>query len=266
MNYTLRQTPLLPGKPLPHRKALDKRGPALAQFVMKHLGTLFQRTATLTLVLCAAVVFTLIQADPTDDFSFTLSHGADVDAYWLMDEKDVSAIFADRLDLFPKSQTPKLARHFMMLCQKYRFDPAFILALIQVESRFKIKAKSPVGAVGLMQVMPATAAVVIREMGLPDHAGSPMLSHRSLTDPFVNITLGITYLAWLRDHYRGLPPYYLVAAYNAGPAKIDDLISKGAFKPVQTKRYFENIRRGVPEFRFYRKTVKKQRPGSLTGV
>jgi soluble lytic murein transglycosylase len=140
----------------------------------------------------------------------------------------------------------------MMLCQKYRFDPAFILSLIQVESRFKTTARSGVGAVGLMQIMPATAAVVIREMDLPNAEDSGMLSRRTLSDPFVNLTVGITYLAWLRDHYQGMPPYYLVAAYNAGPAKIDDLLSKGAFKPVQTKRYFEAIRRGVPEFRFYK--------------
>ena len=43
---------------------------------------------------------TFIQADPTDDFSFSLSHGTDVEAYWLMSESRVADIFADRLDLF----------------------------------------------------------------------------------------------------------------------------------------------------------------------
>jgi soluble lytic murein transglycosylase-like protein len=219
---------------------------------MKHVGTLLNRTATFALLLCAAAVSTFIQADPTDDFSFTLAHGTAVDTYWLMSEQRVASIFADHLDLFPKSQAPKLARHLMMLCQKYRFDPAFVLSLIQVESRFKLRAHSGVGAVGLMQIMPATAAVVVREMGLPDAEETGILSRRKLEDPFVNLTVGVTYLAWLRDHYQGMPPYYLVAAYNAGPAKIDELISKGAFKPVQTKRYFEAIRRGVPEFRFYK--------------
>jgi hypothetical protein len=219
---------------------------------MRHVNTLFHRTATFAVIFCAAAVSSFIQADPTDDFSFTLAHGTSVDTYWLMSEPRVADIFRDHLDLFPKSEAPKLAHHLMMLCQKYRFDPAFVLSLIQVESRFKLKAHSPVGAVGLMQIMPATAAVVVREMNLPDASEGGMLSERTLMDPFVNLTVGVTYLAWLRDHYQGLPPYYLVAAYNAGPAKIDDLLAKGAFKPVQTKRYFEDIRRGVPEFRFYR--------------
>jgi hypothetical protein len=230
---------------------------------MKHVGTLFHRTATFALLLCAAAVSSFIQADPTDDFSFTLAHGTAVDTYWLMSEDKVAEIFRDHLDLFPKSQAPKLAHHLMMLCQKYRFDPAFVLSLIQVESRFKLKAHSPVGAVGLMQIMPATAAVVVREMDLPDADQNGMLTQRQLMDPFVNLTVGVTYLAWLRDHYQGMPPYYLVAAYNAGPAKIDDLLSKGAFRPVQTKRYFEDIRRGVPEFRFYKSPGPRQVSRSL---
>src|SRR5688572_27777489 len=81
-----------------------------------------------------------IQADPTDDFSFSLAYAPETELYSLMSEKRVADILTDRLDLFPQSQVPKLAHHLVSLCKQYRFDPAFILSLIEVESGFKIKA------------------------------------------------------------------------------------------------------------------------------
>lgn len=221
---------------------------------INRLGRTGIRILVFALVLCGAAV-RLTQADPSDDFSFTLVHSAAWDAYDLEPEAKVTEVFRDRLDLFPRSQAPKLARHLVALCDAYRFDPAFILSLISVESRFHIRARSSVGAVGLMQIMPATARRVVEKMGL--ELGIPHQSRKlrvnELADPFVNLTIGVAYLAWLRDHYHGLPPYYLVAAYNVGPTRMDELLSKGphSFRPVQTKKYFEAVRRGIPEFRFY---------------
>lgn len=202
-----------------------------------------------------------LRADPTDDFSFTLAHMPEFDVYRLMPEKRVTEILEDRLDLFPKSEAPKLARHLLDMCKQYRFDPAFVLALIQVESDFHIKAISPYGAVGLMQVMPATAVVTAHEMGIdlgvrrfwPALRSEVAVAGRILKDPYANIRFGVAYLSWLRDHYHGLSPYYLVAAYNIGPARMDELLSRKNFKPVTTKRYFDAIRRGVPGLRFYRR-------------
>ena len=63
--------------------------------------------------------------------------------------------------------------------------------------------------------------------------------------------LFIAYLATLRDRYRDFTPYHLVAAYNLGPTRMDELLSRKSFKPVTTKKYYEDIRRGVQVFRFY---------------
>jgi len=209
----------------------------------------------------------IIQADPTDDFSFSLSHAPETEVYSLMSEKRVADILADRLDLFPQSQVPKLAHHLVSLCKQYRFDPAFVLSLIEVESGFKIRAISPVGALGLMQVMPATARYVVRELGFRyttpylkasdvrlTGAQAGAMSERVIQDPFVNMAIGIAYLAWLRDHYQGLSPYYLVAAYNIGPARLDELRARKSFRPTNTKQYYEAIRKRVPDFRFYTRT------------
>ncbi|OFZ21651.1 MAG: hypothetical protein A2X94_07830 [Bdellovibrionales bacterium GWB1_55_8] len=188
----------------------------------------------------------LIQADPTDDFSFTLAHPPETEVYRLLPEHRVVDVLWDRLDLFPKSQMQSLARHILDLCRKYRFDPVFILSLIEVESAFRVKAVSPMGALGLMQVMPATADWITRGWKVKP------TSARAIMDPFMNISIGIAYLAFLRDRYSGLSPYYLVAAYNAGHGKIDEILLRKDFRPVQTKKYFEDIRRRVPMMRFYR--------------
>lgn len=197
------------------------------------------------------------RVDPTDDLSFSL-HSTEPQRFRTMGEAQIAALLADRLDLFPRSKTPELARHLVALCDEYRFDPAFVLALIQVESRFRVKVVSPAGAVGLMQVMPATAAVVARELGLRTFRLKKVdrsRFERMLTDPFLNLEVGIAYLAWLRDRYRDLSPYYLVAAYNIGPARLEELLSRKEFRPVNTRRYYEAIRKGIPGMRFYQRPV-----------
>ena len=217
---------------------------------MKFISQFSSWSAAIAFAFAVATI-SVIQADPTDDFSFSLSHAPEVEAYQLMSEHKVAEVLADHLDLFPISQTPNLAHHLLSLCRTYRFDPAFVLSLIQVESRFHVKVVSPAGAVGLMQLMPATALRVAADWKIPHPPLTAMT--RALQDPFMNLTMGVTYLAFLRDRYQQLSPYYLLAAYNIGPAKMDELLSHKSFKPVKTLKYFEAIRRGVPSFRYYRK-------------
>jgi soluble lytic murein transglycosylase-like protein len=187
-----------------------------------------------------------LQADPSDDFSFSFAQKPSTEINNLMSEQRVAAVLADRLDVFPRSQVSRLARHLLGLCDKYKFDPALILSLINVESRFRIKAVSPVGALGLMQLMPPTAEHVADRNGLR-YSGP-----RSLFDPFTNLAIGVAYLSMLRDKYRGSSPYFHIAAYNIGPGRMDELRARKSFRPTQTKKYYESIRKGVPVIRFYR--------------
>ncbi|OFZ83470.1 MAG: hypothetical protein A2583_04560 [Bdellovibrionales bacterium RIFOXYD1_FULL_53_11] len=181
--------------------------------------------------------------DPSDDFSFSFAAASERVSYRLMRVDHVAGLLGERLDMFPKSQTKKLARHIVGLCRRYKFDPAFVLSVIEVESSFRIKVVSSAGAVGLMQVMPATAQVVA------DRYRIRYTGTRSLTDPFTNVSIGVAYLAHLRDLYRDLSPYFHVAAYNIGPARLDELRVQRGFKPVKTKVYYQAIRNGVPYFR-----------------
>ena len=173
----------------------------------------------------------------------------------------MTEILKKRLTLFPKSQIPRLGNHIRSLCTKYQFDPALILGLIEVESGFQIKSNSGKGAVGLMQVMVPTASFVIQKLGLVktgfegfsnEALRKGALTSKMLSDPFLNISVGIGYLAWLRDCYKEKNShYYMLAAYNIGPARMNQLMARRYFKPVETKRYFLNISQATLNFRFY---------------
>lgn len=181
---------------------------------------------------------------PSDDLTFTLSSANAGELSPWMKEEVITSVFQGHLSLFPKSWIPKLTAHLVELCKTYRFDPAFVLSLIYVESRFQIHAVSSAGAVGLMQLMPGTARFVSRELDMN------YLGDNALRDPFYNLTLGVAYLSMMRDRYFGFPPYYL-AAYNMGPVKFDQVLMKPSFKPNKTKIYYERIRNLVSQFRTY---------------
>lgn len=89
----------------------------------------------------------------------------------------------------------------------------WIFAVIRQESAFQPGVASPAGAVGLMQLMPATAAEVARR------AGRDAPGRTALTDPALNIDLGSRYLAQMRARFRN-HPLPATAAYNAGPGAV----------------------------------------------
>ncbi len=91
-------------------------------------------------------------------------------------------------------------------------EEALALAIARRESEFNIGAVSPAGARGLMQLMPATAQIMSRKVGLRYAAA------KLTTDPVFNATLGSAYLAELIDEFG--KNYVLVSAgYNAGPGR-----------------------------------------------
>lgn len=105
---------------------------------------------------------------------------------------------------------------------KYKVDPVLVAAVIEQESRFKSRARSHVGAKGLMQLMPRTG----RWMGA-----------RDLYDPEQNIDAGVKYIKYLNKRFDGNVKMTL-AAYNGGEGNV--------------KRYG-----GIPPFRETRQYVKK---------
>lgn len=105
-------------------------------------------------------------------------------------------------------------RPYEGLVQKYAakrgLDPAFVYALMRQESGFDREIKSGVGAVGLMQLMPATGKAVAKKERWP------RFDPYSLSDADINISLGTAYLKDLKKDYRD-NQYFILANYNAGP-------------------------------------------------
>ncbi|HOK91590.1 MAG TPA: transglycosylase SLT domain-containing protein [Spirochaetota bacterium] len=91
--------------------------------------------------------------------------------------------------------------------QKNGLSPAIVLAVMRAESNFNHRAISPVGAVGLMQLMPTTARGIAKQIGITDSL--------NLQDPCTSIKLGSYYIKWLYNITKDSTEK-MVAAYNAG--------------------------------------------------
>ena len=94
-------------------------------------------------------------------------------------------------------------------------ERAVVLGLIRQESSFDVAATSPVGARGLMQLMPATAAAVARKLGVAADVGALTV------DAGYNVRLGSRYFADLLARFGQAIPL-AVAGYNAGPGRVAD--------------------------------------------
>lgn len=172
------------------------------------------------------------------------SHGSQFDsfhrpAHWVLSDSEVLTLFQSRLRGYPALMRDDLSRYFLRLCKKYQFHPVFLMSVIDVESGFRVNAVSHKGAVGLMQVMPATAQFIAAQYRLPYSSDQS----DALSDPYVNLQLGVAYLAWLRERYAGNAGLFL-AAYNVGHGAVDRHVAAHAGAreiPPRRKIYFESV-------------------------
>jgi soluble lytic murein transglycosylase-like protein len=111
---------------------------------------------------------------------------------------------------------------------KYGVEPAFLHSVVKAESGYRPDAVSPKGAIGLMQLMPATA----RELN-----ADPL-------DPRQNVEAGMQYLADLLRKY-GYRSDLALAAYNAGPGAVDRYQGVPPYPETQTyvNRVLRNYQR-----------------------
>jgi soluble lytic murein transglycosylase-like protein len=114
-------------------------------------------------------------------------------------------------------------------CRTHSIRPDLVRAVMQVESGFNPRARSPKGAMGLMQLMPATA----RQFGVNDPY-----------NPAENVRGGVSYLRELLDRYDNKEELAL-AAYNAGPGAVDKY--RQSVPPYrETRNYVAQITRISP--------------------
>lgn len=107
--------------------------------------------------------------------------------------------------------------------QKHEIDPLLLAALVEAESNFSPDVVSPVGAVGLAQVMPSTAEIYSAE---------------ELTNPSTNLALGAGYLKEQLERFEGNLEL-AVAAYNAGPYAVERHAGIPPYR--ETKNYVEKV-------------------------
>jgi soluble lytic murein transglycosylase len=136
-------------------------------------------------------------------------------------------LFNDYELLYPRPFDDEVRR----AARANRLPPSLIYAVIRQESLFRADAASSAGALGLMQLLPATAKITARKAGLPSPSRSELL------EPSVNIPLGSAFLRDLIDRADGQQPL-AVAGYNAGPAAARRWLPAA---PMETDAWVENI-------------------------
>lgn len=112
--------------------------------------------------------------------------------------------------------------------QRFGIPVAWIRSVMRVESRGNVRAVSPVGAMGLMQIMPATWSDIRTRHGL---GNDPF-------DPRDNILAGAAYLREMYDRY-GSPGF--LAAYNAGPGRYEKSLAGERALPAETRAYVARL-------------------------
>jgi soluble lytic murein transglycosylase len=126
---------------------------------------------------------------------------------------------------------------------KYSIDPLLVLSVAREESRFDTKARSPAGALGLMQLMPRTAYRFSSKLKLGIH------TTQQIYDTKNNLHIGIYYLSNLINEFGSYS--HALAAYNAGEEAVGKWMQKGNYKSIdefiedipynETKNYVKRV-------------------------
>jgi membrane-bound lytic murein transglycosylase MltF len=126
-----------------------------------------------------------------------------------------------------------LIQYFQKFGDQYDVDWVLMGAQGYQESQLNQNAKSPVGAIGVMQVMPATG----KDMNVGD-----------ITETEANIHAGIKYMRWMIDHYYGNEPMtkldkalFAFASYNAGAGRISQLRKEAVKRGLDPNVWFHNV-------------------------
>ncbi|HEX2056388.1 MAG TPA: transglycosylase SLT domain-containing protein, partial [Nitrospiraceae bacterium] len=182
-------------------------------------------------ITCLVAALTVIHPAHADIYQYTDANGTitltnvpnDPRYHRILTEVPRPRMFISKREL-----EPVIVRH----SRRHRLHPALIRAVIKAESDFDPMAISRAGAVGLMQLMPQTAA----QMDVQD-----------VYNPDQNIAGGTRYLRQLLDRFDGNLPLAL-AAYNAGETTVERYQSLPPFE--ETRRYVKKVLRYYRDFLF----------------
>ena len=138
----------------------------------------------------------------------------------------------------------------MEMAKEYNVDPYLVAAVIHCESSNNKDAVSPVGAMGLMQIMPDTGGWIAEKIEMES------FTREQLFDPQTNIRFGCWYLSYLSDKLGGNRTSVL-AAFNGGPGNVEKWLNderysaEGQLTDIpfpETERYIEKVQRAYEKY------------------
>ena len=166
---------------------------------------------------------------PRNEHASVLSVGADEDQRAL-----ILSLVESSLSVSNRDRAYEIARAVIVEANHHGMDPLFLLAVIQTESQFNLKARGRHGEIGLMQILPKTAAWLAPQAGIE-------VAKINLEDPSQNIRLGATYFALLRKNFSGHGSRY-VAAYNMGSLNVRRLVRKNIEPYIYSGKVMANYK------------------------
>jgi membrane-bound lytic murein transglycosylase F len=154
---------------------------------------------------------------------------------YFKNSKRIRSHVEERIDASGESELSPYDELVRRYAEEYGFDWRLIVSQMYQESRFDPNAKSWVGALGLLQVMPRTA----KELGIGD-----------LRDPQQGIHAGVQYLDWLRLRFEpelamAERTWFALASYNAGVGHVRDARRLARQKGWDPDRWFDNVERAM---------------------
>jgi soluble lytic murein transglycosylase len=138
---------------------------------------------------------------------------------WILLEKYIADKIASALPLHSRLQVYAIANAIIKESNRFGFDPLFILALIEQESRIQPNMRGSAGEIGLMQILPKTAFWIAKKHKIR------MVTKKQLFDPVFNIKIGVRYLSYLHKKFPE-QTRHSVAAYNMGPKNVRKILKK----------------------------------------
>ena len=155
-------------------------------------------------------------------------------------QAQLDALLARVAPALPPDMREKLGEAVLLEGNRAGYDPLFVLALVSVESGFRMQATSERGARGLVQMMPSTFAwISARE---PDVGGD---DYQTGQDPVVDVRLAVRYFRWLERRFGSRDDALM--AYNAGPRRLRQYKLVDEI-PERIKEYPRRIKREYARF------------------
>ncbi|HEY3373826.1 MAG TPA: lytic transglycosylase domain-containing protein [Candidatus Aquicultor sp.] len=148
----------------------------------------------------------------------------------------------------------------MEASQKYSIDPYLVCGIIYVESKFNPSSESGAGAIGLMQIMPATGKWIANKQGKAD-------AQITLDDPITSIDMGTWYFRYLSTKYNN--EKLALAAYNSGYKNVDRWLKErgtGNIDDMVANIPFEETRAFIVRVKSAQKMYEKLYPGEFDNL